>query len=421
MTVALPTRTLERERELAFSEVVAKHPDIPRLIILKTDVQKRGVNYTQQALSAVDPAIHQIRGRGLFGSRDGGTTPVPSSLLLRDGTSIIVDSTPLDQNPYLVDFVDGRFALVDNDTVVEYVKLWEKPLYYNQKTSSGIPMSQVVSARPQRLSISLSSYCHFWTDNKGCRYCDINSNTTQQNKELGVQNHVKPQDITETIREALKEKGRFSTILLSGGSVLAGKELFDKEVDGYIKTLQVIGENFSAKKFPSQLIASPFNEKQLLRLYEETGLMSYTSKIEVLNEEKFKWIVPGKADNVGYQEWKRRLIVAVGIFGKGNVSTGIVGGVELAKPLGFPTEDEALRATIEEAESFAEHGIPSFYSVWKVRPGSDFRDQKSPSLDYFVRLASGLHKVRVKYGLTLDFDDYRRCGNHPDIDLSRLQ
>jgi len=33
----------------------------------------------------------------------------------------------------------------------------------------------------------------------------------------------------------------------------------------------------------------------LIRLYEQTGLSSYTSDIEVLNEEKFNWICPGKA------------------------------------------------------------------------------------------------------------------------------
>jgi hypothetical protein len=54
------------------------------------------------------------------------------------------------------------------------------------------------------------------------------------------------------------------------------------------------------------------------------------------------------------------------------------------------------------------------------RPGSAFRDQTNPSLDYYIRLARGLHDLRVRYRLRADFDDYRRCGNHPDTDLSRL-
>ena len=83
--------------------------------------------------------------------------------------------------------------------------------------------------------------------------------------------------------------------------MIKGDELFDLEVDFYIELLQAIGELFKTKKFPSQLIASAFNEKQLARLYAETGLTSYTSDLEVLNEDLFNWICPGKAKHVGYQ------------------------------------------------------------------------------------------------------------------------
>ncbi len=405
---------------LSLNEIVAKYPDIPRLIIIKTDVQRRGIHYTERALSIVDAAIHQIRSPYLFGSRDGAIKPLPESLLLRDGTTIFVDPTPLEQNPYQVDLVEGRLALVDNGEVVEFVRLWEKPLYYDQKTSSGIPMSHIASARPQRLNIFQSSYCHFWAEQKGCRFCDIVNHNKQQKHELGVPVRLKPEDVSETIREALKEPGRFTNICLTAGSVLKGKDLFDHEVDYYIETLLAIGENFATKKFPSELISSAFNEKQLIRLYEQTGIMSYTSDLEVLNEEKFNWICPGKADTLGYNEWKKRLIRAVDIFGKGNVGTGLVGGVELAKPYGFGSEDEALEATFEEAESLAVNGVTTFFIVWVPRPGSDFRGQQNPSLEYFVRLASGLHQIRAKYRLSIDFNDYRRCGNHPDTDLSRL-
>jgi hypothetical protein len=409
----------KRETELSLSEVVEKYPDVPRLIALKIDAQRRGVHYTERALKTVDDTV-QMRSPYLFGSRDGEIKPLPESILLRDGTSILTDPTPLEQNPYLVDLVDGRLALVDGDETVEFIELWPKPLYYDKQTSSGIPMSHIVSARPQRLNIFQSSYCHFWADKKECRFCDIVNHTKQQKNELGVPSRLKPQDVSETIREALKEPGRFTGMCLTAGSVLKGEQIFDHEVDFYIETLQAIGENFTTKKFPSQLISSAFNEKQLARLYEQTGLMSYTSDLEVLGEKLFNWICPGKAESVGYQEWKQRLIRAVDIFGRGNVGTGLVGGVELAQPSGFTNEQDALASTLEEAESLAAHGVTTVYIVWVPRPGSYFRDQQNPSLEYFVQLARGLHNLRVKYGLGVDFDDYRHCGNHPDTDLSRL-
>ena len=82
---------------------------------------------------------------------------------------------------------------------------------------------------------------------------------------------------------------------------------------------------------------------------------------------------------------------------------------------------KALKATLDEAEFLAERGVSVIHTVWVPRPGSDFADQQAPSLDYYMRLARGLADLRVKYGIGVDFDDYRRCGNHPDTDLSRLQ
>ena len=43
-----------------------------------------------------------------------------------------------------------------------------------------------------------------------------------------------------------------------------------------------------------------------------------------------------------------------------------------------------------------------------------------PPLDYYIRLAKGLHEIRRDYGLTSTNDDYKHCGNHPDSDLERL-
>lgn len=410
----------EKTVNLTYQEAVREYPEISPLVILKIDVQRRGIHYTENALNAVDESLHQLRSPYIFGSRDEKLTGVPESLLFRDGTSIIVDPTPVEQNPYFVDVVDGQLVLTDQDEILEKVEFWPKPDFYNRKTSSGILMSHIVSARPQRLNVFQSGFCHFWANGKGCRYCDIVSHFKQQRAELGIPAKLDPRDVSETIREALKQPGRFTGVCLTSGSDTRGSEPFDQEVDYYIEILQAIGENFTTKKFPSQLIATAFTEKQLTRLYEETGLISYTADLEVLNEELFNWICPGKAEWIGYREWQNRLINAVDIFGRGYVSTGIVGGVETAKPKGFASEEDALHSTLDEAEYLMSHGVNVVYIVWVPRPGSFFKDQKSPSLHYFIRLAKGLHELRVKYGLPIDYDDYRRCGNHPDTDLSRL-
>jgi len=92
----------------------------------------------------------------------------------------------------------------------------------------------------------------------------------------------------------------------------------------------------------------------------------------------------------------------------------------MAEPYGYTTEEEALKATLDGAEDLAEHGVSTVMCVWQPREGSVFFDQRSPSLEFHVRLAKGLDNLRRKYGISVDMDNYRRCGNHPDTDLSRI-
>jgi len=63
-------------------------------VALKIDVQRRGVHYTEETLRHVDETKHQLRGTYIFGSRDAALTPLPESLILRDGTTVITDPTP---------------------------------------------------------------------------------------------------------------------------------------------------------------------------------------------------------------------------------------------------------------------------------------------------------------------------------------
>ena len=61
---------------------------------------------------------------------------------MRDGTTILTDPTPLAQDPYVVDWIDGRLVRGAETRV------------YDKFTSSGYPMSHIVCARPQRLDLA---------------------------------------------------------------------------------------------------------------------------------------------------------------------------------------------------------------------------------------------------------------------------
>jgi hypothetical protein len=170
-----------------------------------------------------------------------------------------------------------------------------------------------------------------------------------------------------------------------------------------------------------QMVATAFNERQLRRLHDETILTGYTADIEVLNEDVFNWICPGKAQYIGYQGWKDRLYKAVEIFGPGRISTGIVSGVELAQPQGFSSEEEAIEKSLSEAEDLAKHGVGICQTVYNnMAPGSALYRQKNQTLEYNIAFAKALDDLSRRYDIDFTFDDYRTCGNHPNTDLARI-
>ncbi|MBR3524462.1 MAG: radical SAM protein [Lachnospiraceae bacterium] len=411
-----------RKKEASLQEVQEKYPDVPKSFVLKADLQRRGIVFSKEALTQVDPGRHLLNSDGANRFRQS-TDPVPNGLIMRDGSYLVIGNFDYskdspERDPYLIDFEDGKLVVKDRDEVIDNIQgFWEKPAFFNLLNEEGEPLSKYVACRPQRLEITLNNYCHFWDKpGEGCKYCPMSPNFKKSGR---TEEHNELKKTAAAFREAVKQTGRNTIVVLTGGSILSGAEPFDDEVALYEEMLKLIGECFSEKRFPSQLISTAFSRKQLERLYENTGLMQYTPDLEVLDKEKFEWICPGKAAHVGYEEWKKRMYDAVEIFGNGNVTSGIVLGVEQAQPNGFKTEDEAFSAVTQQAEEIISHGIALAANIWRATPGSIFQNQKTPSLEYYVRTLREFSRLQEKYISNPYTDDYRRCGAHVGLDLMR--
>jgi hypothetical protein len=281
-------------------------------------------------------------------------------------------------------------------------------------------MWHVLSARPQRLEINTYQNCDFWkTKGQFCKYCYtgfLYSLLQGEKKEF-----IDLEDAAEAVGEALTQPGRYRSIQFCGGSLLGGDELLDDEVNLYIDILKRLEKYLSDERAMVQMVATAYNERQIRRLHDETILTGYTSDIEVLDENVFAQVCPGKARAIGYQGWKDRLFRAADIFGAGRVTTGIVSGVELAQPFGFSSEEEALEKSLREAEDLARHGIGVCQTIYNnTVPGCALYREKSQTLEYNIRFAEELDALSRRYDLDFTFDDYRTCGNHPNTDLARI-
>lgn len=401
-----------------------KFPDIPKFIILKLDLQRRGIALTDAAATAVDQPYYRYGVSNYFPTEEGKKAwSSAGPLILRDGTTVLTGAIPGQfTDPYTIDFIDGKFFALDHGVLIDEVDFTPRPDFYGKVTSRGIPMESIANARPQRIDISPYRYCHYWDTQDQCKFCAFFTDLKQQRQAASdkFEKVVHPEDIYETVREALKEPGRFSQVNLTAGTDYSGEVPFDKEVDRYIEVLQAIGRNFKTERFPSQLIAPAYSKKQLKRLHAETGLSSYCPDIEVWDKDLFAWICSGKEKWFGRDYWIQSAIDAVDIFGKGNVYTNFVAGVEFAKPHGFTSIEQALDSNFEACEFFAKNGVTYLSLVWVPWKSTAFAGQQQPPLEYYVRLVRGLAEIRKSYGLASDNDDFKHCGNHGDSDLERL-
>jgi hypothetical protein len=374
-------------RDLSFEEVAREHPDFPSIVMRKIDTALRGVTLTDRAMERAkeEGALYDV-------SADLGLNtpkPVLGGALFRDGTVVLgleelylqfPDTFIRRGSPYTLDAVDGKLWLLDGDEPVEEVFFVPTPSYFGKKTSKGTPMLKMATPRfPCCLFIRIYNYCHFWEGKTPCRYCSF---TKQKDEPAYTPESL--EDLRETIEEALKEQGRWMVLFLSGGSDPRGNSPYENTADEYVKALRTLQGCFGTEKVYARVVANAFPREQLLRL-KEAGAVTYEPHIEVWDEKLFEWICPGKAKYFGRQYWIDSALEAVEIFGRGNVCTQFVGGVELAQPNGFKTQK-----------------------------------QKPAPLEYHVRLAKGIRDIQRRYNLSMDFNNYRCSSGRPDVDLARL-
>ena len=205
---------------------------------------------------------------------------MPGPILLRDGSFVYINYGERFEDPYDIEYHQERGVFLLKETEKPWRKwiLCPAPRFW-EKDQPGNPHGGVSDVRAQKLILTAYQRCRFWEGGDQCHFCAFFTG----GHSTGA---VNCQDIYETVREAVREPGRFSEIYLSGGSDFGGDPPFETEVERYIQVLQAIGRNFSGR-FPSQLMAPAYPKKQLKRIYDQTGVTSYCPNIEVWDENIF--------------------------------------------------------------------------------------------------------------------------------------
>jgi hypothetical protein len=410
VSAALDTRT-------GFVEgLMERFPQVPPEAVLKEDLLRTGMAFDESALSdnldgGVKPKsyfIFSFDQKPLAQLGEAAMRRPPEEIALTGGpyglrrTIVSVRVNP--DSPYRIGRGDAgelRISLEGRDLAA--VELPPMPEYYRHTLANGKTVMETAPTIEWGYLIYLTvlRLCQYFGAKAECGFCDINHNWRQHRKLGRPYTGVKP---VEDVLEALSLIDRYDTgrashaYTLTGGSITSTVDGL-AEADFYGRYAQAIEERFPGR-WIGKVVAQALPRADVQR-YKDYGIVIYHPNYEVWDKRLFSIVSPGKQRYVGREEWHRRIFDAAEIFGPRHVIPNFVAGVEMARPFGFGTVDEAIASTKEGLDYFMSGGITPRFTTWCPEPTTPLgRDNPDGApLEYHVRLLQTYRETLEAHGL----------------------
>ncbi|HEX6750327.1 MAG TPA: radical SAM protein [Longimicrobium sp.] len=407
---------MDQTRTTLVEGLIARFPHIPREAVLKEDLLRTGIAFDDSALTdnldgEVKPKsyfIFSFDQKPLAQLGEAARRRPPEEIALTGGpyelrrTIVSVRVNP--DSPYRVarDEAGGLRLSLEGRTVAD-VGLPPMPEYYRHTLANGKTVMETAPTIQWGYLIYLTvlRLCQYFGAKEECQYCDINHNWRQHKQEGRPYTGVKP---VADVLEALEIIDRYDTAKASKAYTLTGGSVTSKvdgleEADFYGRYAQAIEERFP-NRWIGKVVAQALPVEDVRR-YKEYGIKIYHPNYEVWDKRLFEIICPGKERYVGREEWHRRIFDAAEVFGARYVIPNFVAGVEMAKPFGFQTVDEAIASTAEGLDYFMSRGVTPRFTTWCPEPATPLgRDNpEGAPLEYHIRLLEVYRETLEKHGL----------------------
>jgi len=395
--------------------LVRRFPHIPPEAVLKEDLLRTGIGFAESALTDNEHGEVKPKSYFIFSFDHKPLKELGSAALRRPPEEVALTGGPFDlrrtivsvrvnpDSPYRIgQDEDGELRLSLEGRTLADVGLPPMPEYYRYRLENGKSVMEIAPTIQWGYLIYLTvlRLCQYFGAKEECQFCDINHNWRQHKQAGRPYTGVKP---VEEVLEALSIIHRYDpagtshAYTLTGGSVTSQVDGL-REAEFYGRYARAIEENFPGR-WIGKVVAQAL-PKEEARIFKEHGIQIYHPNYEVWDERIFKLVSPGKERYVGREEWHRRILDAREIFGARYVIPNFVAGVELARPYGFETIDEAIRSTAEGLDYFMSRGVTPRFTTWCPEPTTPLgkANPEGAPLEYHVRLLEVYRETLEKYG-----------------------
>lgn len=316
-------------------------------------------------------------------------TKLPASVRLPSNYRVGI--TYKEDAPFHIELEDGTYVLYDKKKPLYEVGFVEKPLYFNKKTSDGVRMNTIAQeVGKTKLTVAYSNECALKDKGLDCKFCNINATKSRFADLQGIA-WKSAKQIAETVKEAYKEG--YQRVTITGGFIPERRE-----VEYYIDVAETIRDLTGLEDFGGTACVGAPEDLSVIEKYKEAGYSAISTNMEVWDENIFKTICPGKDQMCGGRKnWINALKKEVEVFGKGNVRSFFVAGIEPKSTL------------LEGIEYLASIGVVAIPLHWIPNPGSELEGHRAPQADWYQDLYLKTYHILKKNGLT--HLDYYRSAN----------
>jgi len=390
--------------------LVERYPEIPPEAVLKEDLLRTGIAFDEGALTENLDGGVKPKSYFIFSFDQKPLTELGPAALQRPPEEIALAGGPwalrrtivsVRVNPESPYRVDRELLLSLEGVELADVTLPPMPEYYRHTLSNGKTVMETAPTIEWGYLIYLTvlRLCQYFGAHEECGFCDINHNWRQHKKAGRPYTGVKP---VEDVLEALDlidrhDDGHTHAYTLTGGSVTSTVDGL-AEADFYGRYAQAIEERFPGR-WIGKVVAQALPREDAQR-FKDYGISIYHPNYEVWDKRLFSLISPGKQRYVGREEWHRRILDAAEVFGPSHVIPNFVAGVEMARPFGFESIDEAIASTVEGLDYFMSRGVTPRFTTWCPEPTTPLgRDNPGGApLEYHVRLLGAYREALARHG-----------------------
>jgi len=253
----------------------------------------------------------------------------------------------------------GRKQLLRKGQPVIEAHIIEDPDWLLDELPDGTKMSDMFQLHASNaIATSLVNYCHFKDGGNGCKYCALDSAEGVVKKE--------PVQIAAAVKHLEDEGLNFMELNLNAGT-LPG---VDRSANLY---LEVIREVRKVSNIPIAAQICPPQELKYIDMLKDAGLTTISFNLEIFDADSRQKICPGKS-KVTVSHYLEALKYAIAVFGRGQVSSWLIAGLE-----------PKLR-TIAGVMAVAETGAIPFVTVFRPLIGTELEDMLPPEVDDVIEI-----------------------------------